>query len=245
MGLPRQTFLPTVIPPSTDSAVATNTLILTNLLPAAFEDDGFAVRELLLPFGSLARLSLLTSFMRIVAVFDSTADSLRTKESLHMTDFLGRELRVYFGEHTDMTHLTNPEQTGIHFLRVPEPEKNFLLSPPGSPPIGWIQIRESSPVAGGHEDALIDALRELERDEFTLDEGAQLEDRDEARTEGVDGVQVLRFGRSEEEGGEWELPMIVVENMELRMAVAEGSGGLGGRPPTPLPRTSMPPMMGA
>ncbi|KAJ3040176.1 Calcipressin-1, partial [Rhizophlyctis rosea] len=181
MGIPNHiTINPPAISLFEPDALATNTLILANLAPQAFENEGSAVRVVLERFGRVVRLSLLKSFLRVVVVFDSTADSQHAKDALHMVEFLGRELRVYFGDHTDTTHLSNPSAQPLNFLRVPEPEKNFLLSPPGSPPIGWVQLRESSPVSGGHNDALLDALHQLENDEgaqgmeFVLDAGSAI-----------------------------------------------------------------------
>lgn len=90
--------------------------------------------------------------------------------------------KVYYGAmtavpHPDVINTTNPPSTQVpnmlnvpnpnqqsQFLQVPQIERNFLLSPPGSPPIGWVQIRESGPSSGGSQD-LYNAIKELE-DEF-------------------------------------------------------------------------------
>ena len=48
------------------------------------------------------------------------------------------------------------------YLRPPTPEKNFLISPPGSPPVGWEQVREDPPNATPLADDLMQALRELQ-----------------------------------------------------------------------------------
>jgi calcipressin-2 len=46
-------------------------------------------------------------------------------------------------------------------LRPPELEKNFLISPPGSPPVGWEQIKEEAPNSAPLADDLMVALRKL------------------------------------------------------------------------------------
>ena len=56
-------------------------------------------------------------------------------------------------------------------LQVPQAEKNFLLSPPGSPPVGWVQLQESGPAQGGHSQ-LHDVWHELMNENFSLDAGS-------------------------------------------------------------------------
>ena len=68
-------------------------------------------------------------------------------------------LRVYRADPTpiedDETHEHN------HYLRPPVNEKNFLISPPGSPPVGWEQTREDPPNATPLAEDLVRALRSL------------------------------------------------------------------------------------
>jgi len=65
-------------------------------------------------------------------------------------------LRVF---RADPTPLTPP---GGSHLRPPAIEKNFLISPPGSPPIGWEQIAEEPPNTTPLAEDLIAALRKLQ-----------------------------------------------------------------------------------
>lgn len=39
-----------------------------------------------------------------------------------------------------------PDDEDNHLLKLPELEKQFLISPPASPPVGWEQTREEEPV---------------------------------------------------------------------------------------------------
>ena len=67
----------------------------------------------------------------------------------------GFVLRVF---RADPTPLTPPG--GTH-LRPPAIEKNFLISPPGSPPVGWEQVTEEPPNATPLAEDLIAALHKL------------------------------------------------------------------------------------
>lgn len=52
-----------------------------------------------------------------------------------------------------------------NYLRPPAIEKNFLISPPGSPPIGWEPIKEDPPNATPLAEDLMEALRRLKTHE--------------------------------------------------------------------------------
>nr|KAJ3420393.1 Calcipressin-1 [Polyrhizophydium stewartii] len=159
----------TVLEGSDPQPIATNTLVITNLLPEAFEAQGQPVREMLQQtYGSLAKLVILKSFGRMLAVFSDTFVAQRAREDLHKSDFQGREMR-----HTDLNHLDPNAGMRLNLLQVPETERNFLLSPPGSPPVGWVQTQEREPVQGGHAEALM--LSALSLADFHLDGGEDVD----------------------------------------------------------------------
>ena len=66
-------------------------------------------------------------------------------------------MKVYRADRTEIDRDTSED-----YLRPPALEKNFLISPPGSPPVGWEQIREDPPNATPLAEDLIQALRKLE-----------------------------------------------------------------------------------
>ncbi|KAF9583264.1 carbohydrate-binding module 1 protein [Lunasporangiospora selenospora] len=68
-----------------------------------------------------------------------------------------------FGEHTEIS--IDPSR---HLLHPPELEKNWLISPPGSPPVGWSQIREDPPNTVHLADDLVKALIELGQPVYQL-----------------------------------------------------------------------------
>ena len=47
-------------------------------------------------------------------------------------------------------------------LAPPKPERNFLISPPGSPPVGWEQAQEEPPNSAPLAEDLIHALKALQ-----------------------------------------------------------------------------------
>src|SRR5271154_3370428 len=71
-------------------------------------------------------------------------------------------LRVY---RADRNPLLTDSPTTIPqsaYLRPPAIERNFLISPPGSPPAGWEQVREDPPNTTPLAADLIQALRKLQ-----------------------------------------------------------------------------------
>ncbi|RKP02270.1 hypothetical protein CXG81DRAFT_25049 [Caulochytrium protostelioides] len=191
--------------------VATNTLILADLPPAAFKDHAAAVFARLTPFGAIARATLLQSMARILIVYRSTPDAVDARAQLDgmpiaVTDDIAAArrvalpetagpavaaaaatqaapdpslatavFRIYYGEHTDL------DDTTSRLLQLPQLERNFLLSPPGSPVEGWVQGREEGPYVGGHSAIYYES--DLDPDDFDLDGGASVSD--DARDDGA------------------------------------------------------------
>lgn len=69
-------------------------------------------------------------------------------------------LRVYAGPNTPDYLLQDAEHSEKH-LPVPVTDKNFLISPPGSPPVGWEPIHEDPPNTVTLADDLMRALENL------------------------------------------------------------------------------------
>ncbi|RHZ80473.1 hypothetical protein Glove_135g53 [Diversispora epigaea] len=122
--------------------IATNTLTITNLDHATFLFENLvSLRSRLEQYGAIHKFVPIKSFNRILAIFFQTGEAQVAKSHIDRTLFLGNIIRVYFGSHT-------PVYDGFdssRHLNVPEIEKNWLSSPPGSPPIGWNPTRENAP----------------------------------------------------------------------------------------------------
>uniref|UniRef100_A0A8C7X304 Regulator of calcineurin 1 n=1 Tax=Oryzias sinensis TaxID=183150 RepID=A0A8C7X304_9TELE len=77
------------------------------------------------------------SFRRVRISFSDALAAAEARLRLHKTDFRGREMRLYFAQ---SVHIGSPS------LEPPKPEKQFLISPPASPPVGWRQSEDAMPV---------------------------------------------------------------------------------------------------
>ncbi|KAJ2479605.1 hypothetical protein IWW56_002968 [Coemansia sp. RSA 2131] len=150
----------------------------TNSLVVLFDDYSDAacdaLRVKLEACGALWHFAKLKSFQRCLAVFHQTSDAQTAMSTLNSTSVLGdNKLRIYYSTYTP---LTQPQD---NLLNVPEQEKLWLISPPGSPPIDWRQTRELPPNALHLDHRLEAALQELGLGQFALDP-ADISDNDSA-----------------------------------------------------------------
>ncbi|NXA10126.1 RCAN1 protein, partial [Sapayoa aenigma] len=79
----------------------------------------------------------LRSFRRVRVTFSSAPRAAAARGRLHDTDFLGKRLKLYFAQ---TLHI------GSSHLAPPNPDKQFLISPPASPPVDWKQVEDATPV---------------------------------------------------------------------------------------------------
>lgn len=155
-------------------------------------------------------------------------------------------LRVYRGDPTPLNVLeTEFDSDGTrrrdpYHLAPPSPTKNFLISPPGSPPEGWEPIKEDPPNATPLADDLMAALQKLQFDRElrgggatrrTVDGRSEILWRAEETPAGV-GISVEDCGQQDfsDDDGDYDQPRY--------------NGTPPHHPPRPiLPRTALPPMI--
>ncbi|XDV14440.1 hypothetical protein PO909_014693 [Leuciscus waleckii] len=81
------------------------------------------------------------SFRRVRINFTNALAAAEARVKLHKSDFNGKEMRLYFAQFFfQSVHIGSPR------LEPPKPEKQFLISPPASPPVGWAQSQDAMPV---------------------------------------------------------------------------------------------------
>ncbi|KAL1453379.1 hypothetical protein WDU94_007519 [Cyamophila willieti] len=117
-------------------------LIITNLNSDVFGDETLKeqIETLLSQFGKVKSLQYLKSFRRMRVNYETSASASKARINLHQSHFAGTKINVYFVQ--PMTPFDSADQ----HLQPPAPTKQFLISPPSSPPIGWEPRPESEPL---------------------------------------------------------------------------------------------------
>ncbi|KUL90240.1 hypothetical protein ZTR_01877 [Talaromyces verruculosus] len=153
------------LPPLSRPSPPSNTLIITelhNLLvfqPASLA----AIRERITSVAALNSFSPLPSFRRIVCSFMTVEDAVKVRQLFESTktvfDECGIRARIYFGEPTPIENTEDAKRKKL--LEAPQSQKMFFISPPPSPPHGWVMRNEEPPNKEVHASDLADALARL------------------------------------------------------------------------------------
>jgi hypothetical protein len=94
---------------------------------------------------------------RIVCSFNNTTDATKIRQHLENQSLLNRvRPRIYFGEPTPLLDGGRPK-----LLEAPQVSKLFFISPPPSPPHGWVLRNEDPPNKEVHASDLALALSML------------------------------------------------------------------------------------
>jgi len=158
---------------SSPTCQETNTLCLTGLPKSFFHPLVLSMlRDHFATFGDLNQWVPLQGFGRIIIVFEFAHHAelaKRHSDPIMLDSHEGQStiLRVYRADPNPVIPRGTTWIPHTAYLQPPAVEKNFLISPPGSPPVGWEQIREDPPNPTPLAEDLIVALKKLKTHEDT------------------------------------------------------------------------------
>ncbi|KRZ90548.1 Calcipressin-2, partial [Trichinella sp. T8] len=119
-----------------------SSLIVTNVPAEVFQNLELKhqFEALFKEVDETATFHYLSTFKRCRVQFCSSERATAARIHLDFTSFFGSSLRCFF------TQVFTPKsEDDEHYLKLPQLEKQFLISPPASPPVGWEQSKESEP----------------------------------------------------------------------------------------------------
>ncbi|KAL4978497.1 Calcipressin-domain-containing protein [Aspergillus desertorum] len=153
------------LPPLSQPSPPTNTLLITDLNDLyLFQPSSLSqIRQLIESIAPLNSFSPLPSFRRIVASFHNEDDAIRVRKLLDRESLLNRPVRtkIYFGEPTPLLESDDAGRIKHKLLEAPQVDKLFFISPPPSPPHGWVMRTEDPPNKEVHASDLAQALAKL------------------------------------------------------------------------------------
>ncbi|CAG0898408.1 unnamed protein product [Cyprideis torosa] len=128
-------------------------LIVANVAEEVFSttEEKKAFEAFFTKFDEKAEFTYFRSFHRIWIRFTSSVEAVNAKLANHHREIHGHKIGCYFLEALKTSSDSN--------LKPPKPDKQFLISPPASPPVGWEQEHEAAPI--GLDFHLLSAIASL------------------------------------------------------------------------------------
>ncbi|XP_050531647.1 protein sarah [Daktulosphaira vitifoliae] len=117
-------------------------LIITNVDPAIFKDDDLKkeIEMMFSKFGEILSVQYFRSFKRIRVNYSTSLSAANARIQMHQIRFYDTVINCYFAQPV------TPMDAADQHLQLPAPVKQFLISPPASPPEGWVPRAEGEPL---------------------------------------------------------------------------------------------------
>uniref|UniRef100_A0A182Q8L1 Protein sarah n=1 Tax=Anopheles farauti TaxID=69004 RepID=A0A182Q8L1_9DIPT len=115
-------------------------IIVTNIHSEVFADESLkaSMEDLFRQFSANTTFQWLKSFRRLRVNYDTALAAANARIRLHQYTFGNSVINCYLAQPVTPVSNTN--------LKPPAPVKQFLISPPASPPAGWEPAEEGEPL---------------------------------------------------------------------------------------------------
>eukprot|EP00040_Diaphanoeca_grandis_P032435 m.196534 g.196534 ORF g.196534 m.196534 type:complete len:223 (-) comp32621_c0_seq3:660-1328(-) len=123
-------------------------LIVKGLIATVFtdSDEEGQLRAVLEQYGKINEIELVAEMGAVKLRYTTNLAAVDAEHALNFSDFLGQTIYA-------------KSFTTLDLLAVPELEKQWLISPPPSPPVGWVSRKEDPPVVNH---ALVAAIQDMD-----------------------------------------------------------------------------------
>lgn len=119
-----------------------NALIVTNVADCVFESEDAKkeLEDIFRVFDENASFQYLKCFRRVRVNYTLPDAAVKARIHLHETHICGRISKCFFVQAIQTSGNNSPH------LKLPPLTKQFLISPPASPPLDWEPVLEAEPV---------------------------------------------------------------------------------------------------
>uniref|UniRef100_T1JCC6 Uncharacterized protein n=1 Tax=Strigamia maritima TaxID=126957 RepID=T1JCC6_STRMM len=125
-----------------ETANLPTSLIVTNLDDRVYDNDVDKKNfESLFEQYSEATFQYFKSFRRARITFRFARIAATARTQLHQADVCDKIINCYFAQPISLKDASKDP-----YLQPPKPDKQFLISPPASPPVGWEPVHEAQPM---------------------------------------------------------------------------------------------------
>eukprot|EP00042_Codosiga_hollandica_P032621 m.210125 g.210125 ORF g.210125 m.210125 type:complete len:270 (-) comp53957_c0_seq7:1879-2688(-) len=149
--------------------VPSNVLVVSNAPHAllALTYNHAIIKEIFEQYGRVMLFEVLTEASKVRIGYEVREEAVLARLALHGREVFGSVISILYEQRPEVDFAPVPlaslqrDVSPSEMLQVPELEKQFLISPPPSPPIGWEQSTEDGPVINHELIAAIERLREV------------------------------------------------------------------------------------
>ncbi|XP_015911882.2 calcipressin-1 [Parasteatoda tepidariorum] len=129
-----------------DTSDLPKSVIITNVDSDIINDECRKIQfeRIFLHFDEEASFQYFKSFHRVRVNYTNPTAAAKARIQCHQTKIGGNVVNCYFAQ-PSVCSGNKDNETSDAYLQPPSPVRQFLISPPASPPVGWEPVDEAQP----------------------------------------------------------------------------------------------------